>query len=70
VSDWWTITPAPTNATVAWTGRNQSATAYGRTLRLFKMTWENPEPEREIRALDFRSEGAESAPFLIAITAE
>jgi hypothetical protein len=34
------------------------------------MTWENPEPEREIRALDFRSEGAESAPFLIAITAE
>jgi hypothetical protein len=48
----------------------RTAASYGQTLRLFKMTWENPEPDREIRTLDFRSEGKESAPFLIAITAE
>jgi WD40 repeat protein/tRNA A-37 threonylcarbamoyl transferase component Bud32 len=70
VCNWWSVTPVPTHATVAWTGTNATATANRHTLRLFKMTWENPEPDREIRALDFRSEGKESAPFLIAITAE
>ncbi len=73
VSDWWTP-PSPaegaTHATAAWTGVNMTAASNGSFLRLFKMTWENPEPAREIRALDFRSEGKESAPFLIAITAE
>jgi hypothetical protein len=70
VSDWWTVIAEPTHASVAWTGTNRTAAANGQTLRLFKMTWENPEPDREIRALDFRSEGKSSAPFLIAITAE
>ena len=70
VHGWWSSPMGPTNATVAWTGTNQAAAASEQTLRLFKMTWENPEPDVEIRALDFRSEGQESAAFLIAITAE
>ncbi len=38
--------------------------------RLYVTSWENPQPDLEIAALDFVSEQTESAPFLLAITVE
>jgi hypothetical protein len=55
-------------ASVAWTGRTTGV--YLRPVRLFKLAWENPEPGQEVASLDFESAGAESAPFLIAVTAD
>jgi hypothetical protein len=39
-------------------------------VRLFRTTWVNPMPETQIRTLDYRSDMADAAPFLIAITAD
>ena len=39
-------------------------------VRLFKTTWVNPMPEKEIVSIDYTSAMTSSAPFLIAITAE
>jgi hypothetical protein len=57
-----------TRGSVAWTGRTTGV--YLRPVRLFKLSWDNPHPEQEVASLDFESAGAESAPFLIAVTAE
>lgn len=53
-------------ARLVWNNINKA----GQPVRLFCATWVNPMPETEIRTLDYRSEMAEAAPFLIAITAE
>lgn len=42
----------------------------GVPVRLFKTTWINPLPDLKITSLDYVSEMTDSAPFLIAITAE
>jgi hypothetical protein len=39
-------------------------------VRLFRTTWVNPRREIPIQTLDYRSDMADAAPFLIAITAE
>jgi hypothetical protein len=39
------------NAVVAWSGRNPSASERGMLLRLYRKSWENPRPEDEIRSL-------------------
>jgi hypothetical protein len=39
-------------------------------LRLYKTTWDNPLADLEIISIDFVSNMAAPAPFLIAITAE
>ena len=39
-------------------------------VRLFKHTWMNPLPDTEIVSIDYESTMADSAPFLIALTAE
>ena len=71
-SDWWSQTTADkTNLTIAWTGSNPVARKSGRTIRLFKYTWENPYPAVQIRQFDLISDpGASGAPFLVALTAE
>lgn len=56
------------NAVVAWSGHNVSASERHMLLRLYRRTWENPRPEDEIRAIDFESALANSAPFLVAVT--
>ena len=53
-------------ARIVWSGIN-SAMVH---VRLFKSTWVNPLPEVEITSIDYLSTMTESAPFLIAITAE
>jgi hypothetical protein len=57
---------ATTDAKVVWTARNWA----NFHVRLFKSSWDNPRPEQPIDSLDFVSDGAEAAPFVIAITAE
>jgi hypothetical protein len=71
LNDWWST---PTNkmsaAVVAWTGSNQVTAKNNAKIHIVKFTWENPQPDVEITTLDIVSDEKESAPFLIAITAE
>ena len=71
IADWW-FDPKhplePTDAKVAWTGQNEAAEAYGKSLRLYRFTWENPLKEVEVASISFVSAASISAPFLIAIT--
>ena len=53
-------------ATQVWSGVNSERVR----IRLFKNTWVNPLPENEISSIDYVSTMSDSAPFLIAITAE
>ncbi len=75
VRDWW-YDPAKADAEttdrakVVWTGINPVANEYGRRLRLYLNTRENPRPGVKITNFDFVSAMSESAPFLIAVTVE
>lgn len=52
--------------TMVWSGTNRAPFH----VRLFKTIWVNPWPETEITTLDYVSAMSESAPFLVALTAE
>jgi hypothetical protein len=52
--------------TIVWSATNKAPLP----VRLFESTWANPYPEKEITTIDYLSTASESAPFLIAITAE
>jgi len=64
----WDLDPPLTNSPpiVAWKGRNRVSVC----VQLFKTTWINPHPDVEIETLDFLSNMAQAAPFLVAVTAE
>ena len=72
--DWFYIDgeKEPSRAKVAWTGENEFATGVGAKIRVYRMTWDNPRPDKKIAAIDFSSkkEDTPAAPFCIAITAE
>jgi hypothetical protein len=51
---------------IVWSAINNA----GLHVRLFKTTWINPMPEKEIVSIDYTSTMVNAAPFLIAITAE
>ena len=75
VRDWWFYPDTPKEATgsrLAWTGKNEAASNWNPplSLRLYKTTWKNPNPDAEIASIDLVSGEKASAPFLIAITAE
>lgn len=71
VVNWWNSDgKLPTQSVVAWTGQNAASRAQGRLIRLFCSTWTNPFPELEIESIDFVSSLVNSAPFLVAITAD
>jgi hypothetical protein len=53
-------------ATQVWSAMNNAHVR----VRLFKHTWMNPLPDTEIVSIDYESTMADSAPFLIAVTAE
>ena len=53
-------------ASVVWNTVNRG----GFSVRLFLSTWNNPTPDTRIDTLDFTSAKSESAPFLIALTAD
>jgi hypothetical protein len=71
MADWWSQPDEEKKRfTIAWTGDNPVARSFGRTIRLFKSTWENPYPAVGIRQFDFISDEGSGAPFLVAVTAE
>lgn len=73
VRDWWAYkfdAPTADRSKVAWTGTNAAAAKNGISIRLYKTTWINPNPDVPVDRIHFRSRRAESAPFLVAITAE
>jgi hypothetical protein len=60
------ISKEVTHGQMVWSAINNA----GLHVRLFKTTWVNPMPEKEIVSIDYASAMANAAPFLIAITAE
>ena len=54
------------HGTMVWSAINNA----GLHVRLFKTSWVNPMPEKEIASLDYISAMATAAPFLVAITAD
>jgi hypothetical protein len=55
---------------VAWTSPPNSVGTAGKSLRLYRTTWSNPNPDLEVNSISFVSYLTESAPFLVAITLE
>jgi len=55
---------------VAWTGENPKSRRWGKKIRLFKGTWENPLPQTTVASVDFLALKPGPSPFLIALTAE
>jgi len=73
IADWWDDPKhpwEPTDAKVAWTGRNEAADAYGKCLRIYQSAWENPLKDTAVSSISFVSGSTISAPFLLAITIE
>jgi len=77
VRDWWgdpkqAITGK--NSVLTWTGTNPALAKYSgpkpRALRIYKTTFENPQPEVVIATIDYVSTMQNSSPFLIGLTIE
>jgi hypothetical protein len=71
--DWWTKPPeldSSPEPQVAWTGHNGNSRQEGKTIQLYKTTWEIPRPDAKILSLDFVSAKKTSALFLVAVTIE
>ena len=72
--DWFYVEgeKEPAKAKVVWSGENTFATSVGAKVRVYLMTWDNPNPQKKIVALDYsgRKDETTAAPFCIAITTE
>lgn len=70
--DWWNWDKSkPTSdAKLAWEGTNSYAERFKIKVRLFVMSWDNPTPGKKIASIDFESSNKQSAPMLVAVTAE
>ena len=70
--DWWVSPDKPEvkRAKVAWEGTNPAAEGMGTKIRLFRVEWTNPHPEKEVASVDFLSRNTECDPFLVALTLE
>ena len=66
----WRARELGTNCVPAWHGSNADSEAMNAELHLYRTTWENPLPEREITTIDFVSDLGSATPFLVAITVE
>jgi hypothetical protein len=69
VKNWWFMgrdTPEVSGGAVAWTGGD----GVSPPVRLYTLTWENPYPNKVVTTIDCKSAGTESAPFVVAMTAE
>jgi hypothetical protein len=55
--------PPETPGAVAWAGTNAMTAETGITFRLYKKSWENPYPEKEIQTVDFASTLTACAPY-------
>jgi len=71
--DWWDwrkTRPSDPNTVVAWRGDNPAAKLQGVKVRLYKTSFANPQPSKEISTIDYISAMANSAPFMVAMTIE
>jgi len=59
----------PTTRTV-WREENAVGKSWGKEFRFYDFRWQNPHPESEIESIDCESSMTQSAPYLVAITAE
>ena len=77
VRDWWgdpsQRVTAP-NSELAWSGTNPATKKYGGanpgSLRIYKTTFENPQPNLMVTSVDYVSTMQNSGPFLIGLTLE
>ena len=74
VVDWWAYPEqvAPTEAKAVWEGENEASKGFDAKIKLYQMTWKNPNPEKAIVTIDFVATDLEQscAPFCVAITIE
>ena len=74
VVDWWSYPDqkAPTKGKVAWEGENEASKGFDAKIKLYRMTWENPKPDKRIASIDFVATNPDqpAAPFCVAITAD
>ena len=77
VRDWWgdpNQNVTGTNSEMTWTGTNPALKNYGGehpgSLRIYKTTFENPQPGATIATIDYVSTMRKSSPFLIGLTIE
>jgi hypothetical protein len=71
LADWWTQPNEQGKTfTIAWEGQNAESRRQGKTIRLFKSTWENLAPSDTVSTIDFIGYQKGPAPFLVAVTAE
>ena len=75
IRDWWGDPKQEVtgkNSELAWTGTNPALKQYGGnhpgSLRIYKTTFENPQPGTTITAIDYVSTMQYSSPFLIGLT--
>ncbi len=68
VKEWFQFSSA--QARIAWEGENPATQDTEQMVCLFDLPWQNPRPDVAIGSVDFRSAMTDSAPFLLAITAE
>jgi len=77
VRDWWGNPKqgvTGTNSELAWAGTNPAVKKYGGanpgSLRIYKTTFENPQPNLSVTSIDYVSTMHNSASFLIGLTVE
>jgi hypothetical protein len=77
VRDWWgnpKQTVTGTNSELAWAGTNPAIKKYGGanpgSLRIYKTTFENPQPNLSVTSIDYISTMHNSASFLLGLTVE
>jgi hypothetical protein len=61
---------SPDDLTVVWTGENAVSKRAGRSIRVFKTTWNNIVPDVPVESITFNSSMDKPAPFLLAITVD
>jgi hypothetical protein len=73
VRDWWNHDNSKpvTRGKVAWSGSNDLSRMFNVSIRLYLSTWENPQPDKKVRSIDYIATGdTAAAPFCVAMTAE
>jgi hypothetical protein len=73
VRDWWNHDNSKpvTRGKVAWSGSSDLSRMFNVGIRLYLSTWENPQPDKKVRSIDYIATGdTAAAPFCVAMTAE
>ena len=71
VRDWWNRDDSRqvTRGKVVWTGENDFSKDENIKIRVYFMSWDNPQPDLKVDTIDYISHSTPAAPFCIAMTA-